>query len=842
MKEEQLRNLCVAGIGASAGGVEALQTVFQKMPSNAGIAYIVVQHLSPDYKSYMQSLLERCTDMPIIHAENEMEVEPNTVYLNSPGYCLEVEEGKFKMTKMDPKQMAQHPIDMLFRSIANCYQKYAIGIVLSGCGADGSLGIRAIKEANGMVMAQDTLTAQFESMPRSSIATGAVDYILSPEEMGQTLLAYREHPYVQGQQLLKEVVKDQNTMNMFTEVLKILKEHSGVDFTYYKETTILRRLERRVSINRCKSMNEYYTILCNSEEERTTLFKEMLIGVTSFFRDKEAFASLEKNVIPKLDYKKSQIRVWNCACSTGEEVYSIAILLAEYIEENNLNCSFKIFATDVDPVAVEIAGRGVYSENAVSDIPTKYVMKYFVKKGEFYQIKDSIRNNIVFAVHNLLRDPVFSNLDLLICRNLFIYLKIELQKRVLESFCQALNGKGYLFMGCSESIGEMSEAFETLDSKWKIYRMRSGFHVSLPLWNLGGTEFGFGRMRVSENTSFTANYNRKIRMDHLMERAVSKLLPPAVLIDESDNILQVISNINHFLDLKPGKFTNQFLSILPNDLSIFVNSILRKLKRKEIDELTETITGLKSFPGEEITITGKRVNYHQVDYYLISLQTVSTKEKGSLKDVMDSESLVGQRIEDLERELQASKESLHATVEELETSNEELQSTNEELIASNEELQSTNEELQSVNEELHTVNAEYRMKLDELTGMTEDMDNLLVSAEIGALYLDQKLRIRKITPIVKAMTNLVESDIGRSIFHVTFMEEYSQFHDDLRYVIESSKKIYRYLSDKRSKCWLIRIQPSRSEQNMVNGIILTMVDTTASDNYYVCKGGKKQSP
>ena len=834
--KRRLENLYVAGIGASAGGVEALQALFQKMPKNAGIAYIVVQHLSPDYKSYMQSLLTRCTDMPIIQAEDGMKVEANKVYLNSPGYHLEVEGQQFKTRKMDNEQIVQHPIDNLFRSIACSFGKNSIGIVLSGCGSDGSIGIRAIKEEGGMVMAQDTLTAQFGSMPRSSIATGSVDYILSPERMGKTLLAYIKHPYIQGHQLLEEVARDQNAMNMFTEILRILKEHSGVNFSFYKETTILRRLERRVSINRCKSMNEYYKILCDSEEERNILFKEMLIGVTSFFRDKEAFSSLENNVIPNLDYTRPQIRVWNCACSTGEEVYSTAILLSEYIEKNRLNCSYKIFATDVDPVAVEIAGRGIYSENIISDIPKEYLNKYFIKKGDFYQVKDSIRNNIVFAAHNLLNDPVFSNLDLLICRNLFIYLKIELQKRVLESFCQALNGKGYLFMGSSESIGEMTEAFETVDSKWKIYRMRNGFHVSVPLWNFGVTDVGAGKVRVSEHNSFTTNYNRKIRMDHLMEKAVSELLPPAVLLDEADNILQVISNINHFLDLKPGKFTNQFLTILPNDLSLFVNGVLRRLKKKEEEVVKETITGLKSFSGEEITIIGKRVNYHRADYYLISLQSVEADEKDTLKDAMSSESLVGQRIEDLERELQASKESLHATVEELETSNEELQSTNEELIASNEELQSTNEELQSVNEELHTVNAEYRMKLDELTGMTEDMDNLLVSAEIGALYLDQKLCIRKVTPIVRAMTHLVENDIGRSIFHVTFMEEYPQFHEDLRYVVESSKKIYRYLTDKRGRCWLIRIQPSRTEQNMVNGIILTMIDTTASDSHYICRG------
>ena len=831
-----LDNIYVAGIGASAGGVEALQALFQKMPKNAGIAYVVVQHLSPDYKSYMQTLLMRCTEMPIIQAMDGMSIEANKVYLNSPGCNLQVEGDKFKITQMDSEQIVQHPIDTLFRSIASSCGKNAIGIVLSGCGSDGSLGIRAIKEEGGMVMAQDTLTAQFGSMPRSSIATGSVDYILSPEKMGQALLAYIKHPYIQGHRLLEEVTKDKNAMNMFTEVLRILKEHTGVNFSYYKETTILRRLERRVSINRCKSVNEYYKILCDSEEERNTLFKEMLIGVTSFFRDKEAFVSLQKNVIPNLDYTRPQIRVWSCACSTGEEVYSTAILLSEYIEKNRLNCSYKIFATDVDPVAVEIAGRGIYSENIISDVPKEYLNKYFIKKGDYYQVRDSIRNNIVFAVHNLLSDPVFSNLDLLLCRNLFIYLKADLQKKVLESFCQALNGKGYLFMGSSESVGEMTEAFEMIDSKWKIYRMRNGFHVSVPLWTIGTTNVNASKNRMAENVSFATNYNRKIRMDHLMERAVSELLPPAVLLDESDNILQVISNINHFLDLKPGKFTNQFLAILPNDLSLFVNGVLRRLKKREQDVIKETITGLKSFPGEEITITGRRVSYHRSEYYLVSLQATQAGDKEALRQVMDSESLVGQRIEDLERELQASKESLHATVEELETSNEELQSTNEELIASNEELQSTNEELQSVNEELHTVNAEYRMKLDELTGMTEDMDNLLVSAEIGALYLDQKLCIRKITPIVKAMTNLVENDIGRSVFHVTFMEEYPQFHEDLRYVVESSKKIYRYLLDNRKKRWLIRIQPSRTEQNMVNGIILTMVDTTIAVSHYVRRG------
>ena len=832
MKRES-NNIYVAGIGASAGGVEALQALFKRMPQNAGIAYIVVQHLSPDYKSYMKTLLQRCTEMPIIQAEDGMEVEADTVYLNSPGYNLEMEGNVFKNTPMDAEQIVQHPIDTLFRSIASSCGKNAIGIILSGCGSDGSLGIRAIKEEGGMVMAQDAITAQFGSMPRSSIATGSVDYILSPEKMGQTLLAYIKHPYIQGHRLLEEVTKDKNAMNMFTEVLRILKEHTGVDFSYYKETTILRRLERRVSINRCKSVNEYYKILTESEDERNTLFKEMLIGVTSFFRDKEAFSSLEHHVIPNLDYTRPQIRVWSCACSTGEEVYSTAILLSEYIEKNRLNCSYKIFATDVDPVAVEIAGRGIYSGNIISDVPKEYLNKYFVKKGDYFQVRDCIRNNIVFAVHNLLSDPVFSNLDLLLCRNLFIYLKANLQKKVLESFCQALNGKGYLFMGSSESIGEMTEAFETIDSKWKIYRMRNGFHVSVPLWNFGVNDISASKNRFTDNQSFSVNYNRKIRMDHLVEKAVSELLPPAVLLDAGDNIIQVISNINHFLDLKPGKFTNQFLAILPNDLSLFVNGVLRRLKRKEKDIVKETITGLKNFPGEEITITGKRVVYNRSEYYLVSLQTVTAGMKENAIDFMDSESLAGQRIEELERELQASKESLHATVEELETSNEELQSTNEELIASNEELQSTNEELQSVNEELHTVNAEYRMKLDELTGMTEDMDNLLVSAEIGALYLDQKLCIRKITPIVKAMTNLVENDIGRSIFHVTFMEEYPQFHEDLRYVVESNQKIYRYLNDSRGKRWLIRIQPSRTEQNMVNGIILTMVDTTIADKKFI---------
>lgn len=823
--ENDDKGMYIVGIGASAGGVEALQSLFRKMPVDAGMAYVIVQHLSPDYKSYMSSLLSRCTPMSVRQAEDGLPLEANTVYLNSPNFNLQIENNKFKVTPIPKLQTLNLPIDILFRSMASDLGKYAIGIVLSGSGSDGSLGIRSIKEEGGMVMVQDNATAQFSSMPNSSIATGTVDYILPPESMGEELVGYIKHPYIKEHKLLQEINNDRKTSDIFEKVIKVLRDHTEIDFSQYKENTILRRIERRVTINRCGSVRDYYNLLCESNDEKTTLCKEMLIGVTNFFRDKEAFVSLEKNVLPTFNFNSGQIRIWSAACSTGEEVYSLAILINEYMEKNNITGSYKIFATDIERSSIDIASRGTYSGNIMVDVPQEYLAKYFTKRGDYYQVKENIRDNIVFATHNILVDPAFSKLDLLVCRNLFIYLKAEWQQKLLETFYCALNPTGHLFMGSSESAGDMVDAFVSMDSKWKIYSVKSGYNVMFSPKRLNAQEMPALRTRAVDNVYNNA-YTKKIKIERVVERAIENLMPPSVLLDAGDNIIHVLSSISEFIDMKPGKFTSNLLSNLPGDLSLFVSSILRRLRRGGEECIVEKISGLKNFDSKEIIITGKRVEYSGVDYYLISFKSTDASVGEDRERTFDASMLVGQRVEDLEKELQASKESLHATVEELETSNEELQSTNEELIASNEELQSTNEELQSVNEELYTVNAEYQMKIEELTSMTEDLDNLLVSAEIGALYLDSKLCIRKATPIIKMATNIKDSDIGRVITQIAFMEEYPEFLQDIKNVGDHYTNVYRNVVDKHGKNWLVRIQPFRTEKHLVEGLLLTMVDTS----------------
>lgn len=457
----------VIGIGASAGGLEALQDFFKAMPTDTNLAFVVIQHLSPDYKSLMDELLARNTDIPIHIATDGLAIKPNNIYLIPPRQNISIFHDKLYLEEYNPKKGLNLPIDIFFRSLAAAKANHAIGIILSGTGSDGTLGTRAIKEAGGMIMVQDEGSAKFDGMPSSSISTGLVDFILQPARMPMALLNFIENPFIRKSGTRENILeKDLDTL---TKITLILRDYCGIDFSYYKENTIIRRLERRVSINRFNSLEEYLLYLSESDKEKDVLYREMLIGVTRFFRDTEAFESIEKKVLPNLDFKlKKGIRVWSVGCSTGEEVYSIAMQFLEHMSKNEIDCELKIFATDIDRHSLGIAGQGFYPDSIVADIHPVLLARYFTRKENGYQINDDVRKVVVFATHNLLKDPPFSKLDMLVCRNLFIYFKPEMQQRILSMFYYALNSSGNLFMGSSESIGEMSEAFEPIDSKWKI--------------------------------------------------------------------------------------------------------------------------------------------------------------------------------------------------------------------------------------------------------------------------------------------------------------------------------------------------------------------------------------
>lgn len=820
--------LIVVGVGASAGGLEALQEFFKNMPVHTGMAFVVIQHLSPDYKSLMDELLARETSIPINIAEDGMDILPDHIYLIPPRKNLSIFHDKLFLENQEPAKRLNLPVDIFFRSLALEKGKNAIGIILSGTGSDGTLGTRAIKEAGGMIMVQDEESAKFDGMPRSSIATGLVDYILPPAKMPEALINYIKHPLVREKKSLE--VDLQDNLDTVTKILLILRNYSGIDFSFYKDTTILRRLERRLSINRYQTLEEYLEFLKDSDKEKETLQRELLIGVTRFFRDVDAFEALRTKVFPNWK-NKSSIRIWSAGCSTGEEVYSLAILLSEFIQQENLAIDVKIFATDVDRNSIDMASKGFYPDSVVADLEPMLLTKYFIRKENGYQINDSIRKIIVFATHNLLKDSPFSRIDLLVCRNLFIYIRPEIQKKLLSMFYYSLSSDGYLFLGSSETLGDMAEAFEYIDKKWKIFKVNANYKGQygkiIPLLKSGLIENPnvFPSKIISEDG---------IKIEKLLDRTLSSFLPPSVIVDQSDNIIHTINNVTNYIKIQPGRFSQNIYDNLPAELSFFVSALLRKLKKNGETESQETMVDIKNKEGRSVILKGKKIETDRTDYYIITfLENLEAKAEPqpAVNQAQDHDDEYN-RLEALEKELQFTKESLQATVEELETSNEELQSSNEELIASNEELQSTNEELQSVNEELYTVNTEYQVKIEELTRLNNDMNNLLRNTEIGAIYLDRNLCIRKLTPVISKLTPLLDSDLGRPIYHISFGEGLKDLIQDIQQVVDTLQPIDKEVSLDDMGTYLIRIRPYRTDYNAVDGVLIIFIDITNLKQQY----------
>ncbi len=811
----------IAGIGASAGGLEALQEFFKAVPLKTGIGFVVIQHLSPDYKSLMDELLARYTRLPIKKAEDGMLVEPDTVYLIPARKNLSIFHGKLMLEDQGVRNGIILPIDIFFRSLAKDLEKRAIGIILSGTGSDGTLGTRAIKEAGGMVMAQDERTAKFDGMPRSSISTGLVDYILPPSEMPEALHQFIKHPFVEKAASTDAILSGDE--DGLSKILMTLREFSGIDFSYYKENTILRRLERRLSINRFERLEDYYNLLTNSEKEKDTLYRELLIGVTRFFRDEAAFEVIVNKVLPKLfDNGQKEIRIWSAGCSTGEEVYSLAMVIRSYLDDNRISKEVKIFATDIDRRSLEYAGQGLYPESIVSDVDPKLLARYFVRKENGYQIGESIRKMAIFASHNVLKDPPFSKLDLIVCRNLFIYFKPDSQLFVLNLFRLALKPGGFLFMGSSETLGVYTEAFDVVNSKHKIYQKRAGYSNSLSTELPGSFVF---RKNESFSDSMTTG-KRFQKKDFIADLILERLVPPSVIFDDKFNVLQVVNDINPFIELKAGRFNQSLNGILSADLMVIVNNLIRRLKAKKEVIAFEGVKLVKAEKVFKVNIEGRLLQDDgSTQVYIVSfydLEDLNILPEN--KEVVKLEARIQDQISELQYELQFTKESLQATVEELETSNEELQASNEELIASNEELQSTNEELQSVNEELYTVNSEYQNKIEELTQLNSDVNNLLNNTGIAALYLDSKMCIRKFTPSFAFISKLMDYDVGRPVRELATAFVYPGFLTDINLVQENLQAIEKEVMSASGKLFLLRIVPYRTDFQAVDGILVTMVN------------------
>ena len=829
--QENQSDICpfpVIGIGASAGGLEALQEFFKNLPDNPGAAFVIVQHLSPDYKSLMNELLARYTNMDIHRVEDGMEVRENTIFLIPPRKNMTIFHGKLLLTDQDQGKSLNLPIDIFFRSLAQDQEKNAVGIILSGTGSDGTLGIRAIKEFGGMTMVQDDRSAKFDGMPRSSISTGLVDFILPATELGSELVTYIKHPLIsKPAEIEDQISKD---ANQFTKIISILRDSKRVDFSEYKDSTIIRRLEKRISINRFERISEYTNFLINNKREVDILFKELLIGVTRFFRDEAAFDKLQKEILPVLfeHFEVSQaLRIWAPGCSTGEEAYSLAILIQEYMREQDINREVKIFATDIDTKALEYAGVGLYSESIASDVSAQRLSRYFTRKKGGYRVNDSIRGMVIFAKHNILRDPPFSKIDLITCRNLLIYLENKAQQRVLSMFYISLRDPGFMFLGSSESLGNLSEGFKIIDNKNKLYRYKKGYTPPMD------RNFSVEPRRSTER-DYEYNTGRKkykiSRLSELFTDLLNEFLPPSVIVDDNNDIVHTVNNVNNYVKFPAGEVNLNLLNLLPKDLGVMVSTLLRKARKQEKRVVFNNIE-TSALENARLDVSVKKLfdSKAGTDYFIVSFEEASqraSKKAGKPVEEVDVNERYLEQIGDLEKELQYKSESLQATVEELETSNEELQSSNEELIASNEELQSTNEELQSVNEELSTVNAEHQEKIEELTELNADMRNLLINTGIGTLFLDRRLAIRKVNDVASKLTNIRDSDIGRPIEHLSFEHLYKGFVDDIDQTMETLKVCEREVQTKNNKWFLLRILPYRTTENAVMGIIVIFINIT----------------
>lgn len=816
---------CVVGVGASAGGLEALESFFQHMPADAGTAFVVVQHLSPDFKSLMDELLSRRTEIAIHRVEDGMAVEPNAIYLIPPKKEMIISGGRLLLTDKDPAIGLSLPIDTFFRSLAQDCGERAVGIILSGTGSDGSRGIRAIHDAGGLVIAQSEDTAKFDGMPRSAVETGVVDLVLPPVEMAKALLDYIQHP-LHGTKSGNSIGKLVSETGI-NAVFSLLRAECGIDFSHYKPNTVLRRIDRRLQLNRSVDLDEYVEQLRNDRQECNSLYKDLLIGVTRFFRDPDLFERLKAEVIPELLAKVSpsdEIRAWVAGCATGEEAYSLAILFHEALVASNRPLNVKIFATDVHRASLEFASTGLYDEAALTEVSAERLARYFVKQAVKYQVSQELRKMIVFAPHNIIKDAPFTKLDLISCRNLLIYLQTSAQKKALSLFHFGLKTGGVLVLGPSESPGEISDEFETLDGHWKVYRKRRDVRLPtdmrLPLSPLLPQLQAVGAALRSPKPAFP-DANLLKAYDELLGAYV----PPSFLITSQRELIHTFAGAGRYLRVPDGRPSSDLLDMVDHDLRLAISGALQRAAKESAPVGYGGV--LRHAGGDEerlrVSVRPFAVRGTGETYFLISLEPeqrsrLSAEPVGDLNVGAASEL----RLVELEDELRYTKENLQATVEEMETSNEELQATNEELVASNEELQSTNEELHSVNEELYTVNAEYQRKIAELTELTDDMDNLLRSTDVGTIFLDRDLLIRKFTPRIAHAFQLLPQDVGRRIDSFAHNILHDGLIDDVRSVMDTEESIERDVQDKQGEWFLLRILPYRTK-TAVEGVVVTLI-------------------
>jgi two-component system CheB/CheR fusion protein len=821
----------VVGIGASAGGLDAFHKFFSNTTADTGMAFILVQHLDPTHASNMVELLRRFTSIPVSEAEDGMKIEPDHIYMIPPNKIMTTEDRTLRLGEQLERPGISHSIDLFFNSLAKNLKEKAICIILSGTGTDGSIGAKAVKAELGMVMVQEPQDAAYDGMPLSAINAGLADFILPADKMAKQLLEYVSKSFGKRAIRRREVEKDITSLN---SILMLVRTRTRRDFSGYKQSTINRRIERRMSVNRIDNIGQYLKLLRESKQEVDALVKDFLINVTSFFRDPEAFEKLKIQIKKMIQSEPEghEIRAWVPGCSTGEEAYSLLLVIEEVLEELGKYYPVQIFGTDLDTEAINTARRGSYPASIAADVSPKRLKQFFTKNDDRYQIKRELREKVVFAVQDVTTDPPFSRIDFISARNLLIYFDTGLQKRLIPMFHYALKENGLLFLGTAETVGEYADLFTAVDRKWKIYRAMP-VKRSLPIGLPGQPEWRKPEVehRDKQEPAILPIYTQLMTPDKMLLEA----LPPSVLVDDNYQLLYSHGDTRQFIGLPEGAPNTDIAGLVHPEIKAQLLSMLHEAQSTDKQVVKENVQVRLNGQTQPIKIKVKPVSAPrplEPRKYIITFEDMP-----QIKHRRKQQATTTMHTQELEQELQSTRESLRSTIEELETANEELRSSNEEYQSTNEELQSTNEELetsreelQSVNEELSTVNAEHQAKIDELSTVNDDMKNLLNSTGVATIYLDNKLRVKRFTPAATEIFNLIPSDADRPISHINSQIIGHDLTKKAEKVLDTLVPIIEDVKANNGNWFSMRIIPYRTTDNSIWGVVATFIDITTLKN------------
>ncbi|RYY58975.1 MAG: PAS domain S-box protein, partial [Chitinophagaceae bacterium] len=820
----------VVGVGASAGGVEALREFFSNVDVSVPIAYVVILHLSPNHDSQLAEILQLVTRMPIKQVNNDVRLEPGYVYVVPPNRSLTIQQQTITVAPIESIEERRAPVDIFFRSLAESFGPRAIGVILSGTGANGSMGIKRLKENGGIILVQDPVEAQFDEMPRNTIETGLADAILHVAKIPSRIISYSKRiatPAVNQVLLKQDFEPSEHLRNIFLE----LRVRTGHDFSNYKKATILRRIERRMNVRNLSSLEDYALFIKNEPDEAPALLKDLLISVTNFFRDKEAFLFLEKEIIPAIIRGKTSaetVRVWVAGCATGEEAYSIAMLLSEQLAGNTDAPQVQIFATDIDNDAIAMARDGVYTINDAADVSPERLLQFFTREGDDYRICRELREMILFANHNLIKDPPFSHLDLATCRNLLIYLNHTAQKRVMDTLHFALTPGRYLFIGSSESIDGSSDLYLPVAKEFHIYQSRAVVSRPFPVPDKFPSHYP-AEVSIENIHAPKKSASTRLTYNELHQRLLEQYAPPSIVVNQDFDIVHVSEKAGKYMQILGGEPSNNILKLIRPELRLELRSALYQATRQQKNL---EVRNLKLKDTTELVDIHVRPVFKSDEIAQGFILVVIDDSKGKTgEDVIPGVTGPNPIAEHLEDELERSKVQLRSSVEqyevqteELKASNEELQAMNEELRSAAEELETSKEELQSINEELLTVNQELKVKIEELFQSNNNFHNLINSTDIGTIFLDRAFRVNLFTPTVRQIFNLINNDIGRPLSDISSKLKDQNVISDAALVMERLMTVEREVVTFDGEYFMMRLLPYRTAEDHINGVVITFVN------------------